>query len=52
MNGEPQGTTPAVLKLPVGEHRIVLERSGFRRETHQVKVKAGRATALRIELRR
>ncbi|HET9452171.1 MAG TPA: serine/threonine-protein kinase [Aggregicoccus sp.] len=52
VDGAPSGTTPAVLKLPVGEHRIVLERSGFRRETHRVQVKAETPTALRIELRR
>jgi len=52
VDGLAYGTTPAVLKLPVGEHSIVLERSGFERVERKVTVEAQVPTALRIELRR
>jgi hypothetical protein len=52
VNGEPSGTTPALLRLPAGEHDIVIQRSGFRSETRRVKVAPGAPAALRIELRR
>nr|WP_255449870.1 MULTISPECIES: serine/threonine-protein kinase [Myxococcaceae] len=52
VNGAPQGTTPALLKLPAGEHRIVIQRAGFRREERRVTVSPDAPTSLRIELRR
>ena len=52
VDGTPSGTTPAQLRLPVGEHEVVIERAGFKSESRQVNITADAPLALRIELRR
>lgn len=51
INGERRGTTPALLELPPGSHRLRLERPGFRPIEKQIKVASGRSAVVRIELR-
>jgi len=50
VNGEDRGTTPVLLELPIGRHRIRVERAGFKPIEKQIKVAPGRPAVLRIEL--
>jgi serine/threonine-protein kinase len=50
VNGQDRGTTPVLLELPAGKHRIRVERAGFRTIEKQIKVASGRSAVLRIEL--
>jgi len=46
VNGEPAGTTPATLKLDVGEQRIALSRPGYRTWSETIQVKGGEQRTL------
>ena len=51
VNGAPRGNTPLSLQLPVGRHRIRVERTGFQPWERQVRVLPGQPQTLRIDLR-
>ncbi len=50
VNGQRRGTTPALLELPAGRHKLRLERAGFRPVERQIKVASGGSAVVRIEL--
>lgn len=50
VNGQKRGTTPALLELPPGRHRVRVERTGFKSVERQIKVASGGSAVLRIEL--
>ncbi len=50
VNGQRRGTTPALLELPAGRHKLRLERTGFRPVERQIKVASGGSAVVRIEL--
>ncbi|MFZ5469675.1 MAG: protein kinase domain-containing protein [Myxococcota bacterium] len=50
INGVPKGRTPLLLELPVGKHKVRVDRMGFRSEERQIKVASGRPRVLRIAL--
>ncbi len=52
VDGVSRGETPAQLELAAGTHRLRLTRSGFRPHDRTVKVVAGKAERLVIELQR
>jgi serine/threonine-protein kinase len=50
VNGVRRGTSPTLLELPAGRHRLLVERAGFKTIRRQIKVDAGRSATVRIEL--
>ncbi len=50
IDGAAQGNTPAFLTLPVGPHRLRVERAGFRPEERDVQVRVKEVTLVRLAL--
>ena len=50
IDGVPRGRTPLLLELPVGKYQLLIERSGFRSLSREIRVAGGRAVVVKLEL--
>ena len=50
VDGVPRGRTPLLLDLPLGRYQLLIERSGFRSLSREIRVASGRAVVVKLEL--
>ena len=50
IDGVPRGRTPLLLDLPVGKYQVLIERSGFRSLSREIRVASGRSVVVKLEL--